>query len=220
MKRILFLGLFSIIMISVIYYMMRPNKVKDLPVINPVDVNKEMVDEELLRVGYGHTIGDFTFLNQEGKTVTDENVRGKVFVAEYFFTTCKTICPIMNSQMQRVHRTYKKNDDFRILSFSVDPEVDTVAQLKKYADRHSADGEKWFFLTGEKEKLYKLARTSFFVLKPSETENQGDVGSDFIHTNNFVLVDKQMRIRGYYDGTSSKEVDEMIEDIQLLLEEK
>jgi protein SCO1/2 len=125
----------------------------------------------------------------------------------------------MNVEMQRVHEAYKKNDEVSMLSFTVNPEIDTVEQMKRYADEHNADSKKWHFLTGEKDKLYELARKSFFVLKPAESENQGDVGSDFIHTNNFVLVDQKMRIRGYYDGTNSKEVDRLIKDIDLLLNE-
>lgn len=220
MKRILFLVVFFILGVTITYFMIKPSKEKSLPVINPVDVNKEMVDPELLRIGYGHKIGNFSFLNQDGKLVTQQDVKGKVFVAEYFFTTCGTICPIMNVQMQRVHKVYQGNKNVRILSFTVDPKVDTVAQMKRYAVAHGADAKSWFFLTGTQEKLYELARKSFFVLKPAETENQGDVGSDFIHTNNFVLVDKEMRIRGYYDGTNSKEVDELIGDIALLVKEK
>jgi protein SCO1/2 len=178
-----------------------------------------MVDPELLRIGYGHKVGDFSFLNQEGKMISLDDVRGKVFVAEYFFTTCGTICPIMNQQMQRVAQAYATENDFRILSFTVDPKTDTVEQMKRYATAHGADAKKWYFLTGSQEKLYALARKSFFVLKPAEAENQGDVGSDFIHTNNFVLVDKQLRIRGYYDGTNPKEIEGLIKDIALLLEE-
>lgn len=207
-------------MIPTIYFLMRPKEEKSLPIINPVDLNEEMVDPELLRVGYGHTIGLFSFQNQEGKTITENDVKGKIFVAEYFFTTCKTICPIMNDQMQRIHRKFKNNSNIRILSFTVDPKTDTVEQMKRYADSHKADPKSWFFLTGEKDKLYELARKSFFVLKPAEAENQGDVGSDFIHTNNFVLVDRKMRIRGYYDGTSTLEVEKLMSDIDLLLEEK
>lgn len=217
MNRIIFLAVFSIIMITVTYFFLRPEKEKKLPIINPVDLHEEMVDPELLRVGNGHTIGAFSFKNQDGKTITDSDVKGKVFVAEYFFTTCQTICPVMNVQMQRVHEKYKQNQNLRILSFTVDPETDTVEQMKRYAQAHNADSKSWFFLTGEKEKLYDLARKSFFVLKPAEAENQGDVGSDFIHTNNFVLVDQKMRIRGYYDGTSEKEVSKLIKDIDLLL---
>ena len=205
-------------MVTVIYLTNRPEE-KPLPVINPVDLNDEMVDPELLRVGYGHTIGKFSFQDQDGNTVTQEDVRGKVYVVEYFFTTCGTICPKMNKQMQRVHKAYKGNKNLNILSFTVDPKTDTVEQMKRYATQHGADASQWHFLTGNKDSLYRLARTSFFVLKPAEAENQGDVGSDFIHTNNFVLVDKQMRIRGYYDGTSAKEVDKLIHDIDHLLNE-
>lgn len=221
MKKILFFVVFLTVGISITYYLIQP-KPKPLPVINPVDLAPEMVDDELfeLRQGYGHTIGDFSLTNQEGKTITQDEIEGKVFVAEYFFTTCKSICPIMTAQMTRVHKVYTGNEDFRILSFTVDPDIDTVAQMKRYADRHNADPEYWHFLTGSKEELYRLARTSFFVLKPAEAENLGDAGSDFIHTNNFVLVDKQKRIRGYYDGTSSSSIDSLLVDIQILLDEK
>ena len=122
--------------------------------------------------------------------------------------------------MQRVNEHFRGNYDFKILSFTVNPEVDTVEQMKRYADAHNANPNHWHFLTGEKERLYHLARTSFFVLKPAEAQNLGDAGNDFIHTNNFVLIDKQKRIRGYYDGTSIKETDQMILDIEELMVEK
>ncbi len=219
MYRILFLIVFFIVGVTISYQYLKPSEKKKLPVINPIDISEEMVDPELLRIGYGHKIGDFSFLDQNGKTITQRDVKGKVFVAEYFFTTCQTICPIMNKQMQRVHEAYRKNNQVNILSFTVNPEIDTVEQMKRYADEHKADAKQWHFLTGEKDKLYELARKSFFVLKPAESQNLGDVGSDFIHTNNFVLVDQEMRIRGYYDGTNPKEVDRLIKDIDLLLNE-
>lgn len=220
-KTIIFLIGFSVVMISIIYYYQSENvkKPKPLPVLNPIDLNEEMVDPELLRIGYGHSIGDFNFTNQDGKSCTQKVIEGKVFVAEYFFTTCKTICPVMNSQMQRVNEKFKNNDNVQILSFTVDPENDTPEQLKRYAESHKAT-KNWHFLTGKKEKLYELARKSFFVLKPAAAVNQGDVGSDFIHTNNFVLVDKEKRIRGYYDGTNGKEIDQLMKDIDLLLVEQ
>ena len=219
MKRIIFLIIFCIVGISFTYYMIRPETEEKLPVINPIDLEDEMVDPELLRVGYGHRVGDFSFANQEGKTITQEDVKGNVFVVEYFFTTCKTICPVMNVQMRRVHEKFEKIKGFKILSFTVDPDTDDVAQMKRYADEHGASADSWHFLTGSRADLYRLARRSFFVLKPAEAENQGDVGSDFIHTNNFVLVDKKMRIRGYYDGTSAKEVDQLMHDIEILLKQ-
>ena len=211
---------FFIIGVSITYYLQMPQE-KLLPVINPVDLEEEMVDPSVLmeRKGYGHTIGDFSFLNQDGEIITQEDIEGKVFVAEYFFTTCLSICPIMNKEMQRVYSMYQSQEDFRILSFTVHPEGDTVAQMKRYADEHEA-GHRWHFLTGDKEELYSLARKSFFVLKPAEAENLGDAGSDFIHTNNFVLVDRQKRIRGYYDGTSPTSVDSLMTDIGRVLAEE
>lgn len=221
MKNKLFLLAIIVGGISLTYYLQNQPKEEKLPVINPTDLLPELVDPSILmeRKGYGHTIGDFSFLNQDSIVISQDDIDGKVFVAEYFFTTCTNICPIMNEQMQRVNEKYKSQDDFRILSFSVDPEVDTVAQMKRYADEHEA-GSKWYFLTGNKEELYGLARKSFFVLKPAEAENVGDVGSDFIHTNNFVLVDKQRRIRGYYDGLRPTAVDSLMVDIQKLLNEE
>jgi protein SCO1/2 len=216
MKRLLVLGIIAVAAISVAYYFLIPAE-PPLPVINPIDLEEEMVDPELLRKGYGHTIGDFSFVNQNGLTITQEEVKGKVYVAEYFFTTCGTICPKMNEQMKRVQMAYADNDDVRILSFTVNPEVDTVEQMKQYAEGHGAKDGQWHFLTGTREKLYELARKSFFILKPAEAQNLGDAGSDFIHTNNFVLVDREKRIRGYYDGTSEKEVSKLIKDMQRLL---
>ena len=219
MKRILFLLLFSTVFIGIIYYSNVSDNPKKLPVINPIDVNKEMVDPELLRLGYGHRIAHFRLTDQDGNSFSDKPLENKIYVAEYFFTTCRTICPLMNTQMARVQNAFSKETDVHLLSFTVDPEYDTPSVLKKYAYDHGAISGKWHFLTGSKKDLYTLARKSFFVLKPAEAINQGDVGSDFIHTNNFVLVDKQRRIRGYYDGTSAAAVDQLIVDIRILLNE-
>lgn len=199
------------------YNYLKPPAEKPLPIINPVDVKPEMVDRDLVRKGIGHTIEDFRFTDQDGKSFGLNNVKGKVFVAEYFFTTCGTICPRMTAQMERVQKHFAGNDKVAILSFTVDPENDSPEALKNYAKAHGADDSQWHFLTGKKEDLYRAARRSFFVLKPAEAQNQGDVGSDFIHTNNFVLVDQQLRIRGYYDGTSAEDVDVLMHDMERLL---
>lgn len=218
-----FIIIVAIVFASILtaYFMTKDNlEEKHLPILQPTDLKAEMVDESLLQKGMGHRIGDFSFLNQENETVSLADVKGKVFVVEYFFTTCGTICPRMTAQMERVQHKFSGNDDVKILSFTVNPDLDTVEVMKAYADKHHAESGQWHFLTGEKKDLYHLARTSFFVLKPAEAANLGDVGSDFIHTNNFVLIDQQLRIRGYYDGTSMQEVDVLMEDMQLLLEEK
>ncbi|MEZ4889897.1 MAG: SCO family protein [Crocinitomicaceae bacterium] len=217
MKSIVLIVIVAIIGITLFYVNNQPKEAQ-LPIYNPVDINPEVVDTSLQRVGIGHTIGDFSFTNQNGQTITRKDVDGKVYVVEYFFTTCGSICPIMNTQMQRVQKKYAQHDDFKILSFTVDPKNDTVAQMKRYAAQHHANDKQWWFLTGDKEQLYDLARKSFFVLKPAEAENVGDAGSDFIHTNNFVLIDKKQRIRGYYDGTNPQSVDSLITDIEKLFD--
>jgi protein SCO1/2 len=219
MKRVLFLIILFAICIPVGYLLIKPKDQKDLPIINPIDVQEEMVDPEMLRIGQGHTIGNFSFQNQDNKTITQKEVKGKIYVVEYFFTTCKSICPIMNHQMKRVQLAFKDNPNFKILSFTVDPDVDSVEQLKRYANSHNAVKNQWHFLTGKKDALYGLARKSFFILKPAEAANQGDVGSDFIHTNNFVLIDGRGRIRGYYDGTNKNEITTLIDDIKRLEKE-
>lgn len=218
MRVIAILGI-VVIGIAIAYYFTSTaaNK-KTLPVIQPRDLKAEMVNPDLLEVGIGHRIGDFSLLNQNGETITLEDIKGKVFVAEYFFTTCGTICPKMTAQMTRVQKKFKGNDAFKILSFTVNPEYDTVEIMNAYAEKHNAVQGQWHFLTGSKKELYDLARNSFFVLKPAEAANLGDAGSDFIHTNNFVLVDQELRIRGYYDGTDITEVNELMEDIQILLD--
>ena len=218
MYKIVILGVITVVGIFIGYYVSIQKK-ETLPVLNPNQLKPEMVDEELRNKGHGHRIESFELYNQDGKTITEDEVKGKVHVAEYFFTHCQSICPVMNKQMQRVHKKFKSNGDVKILSFTVDPENDTIQRMKWYANKHGASGDNWHFLTGEKDDLYRLARTSYFVLKPAEARNLGDAGSDFIHTNNFVLVDREMRIRGYYDGTKQAEVTKMMSDMELLLEE-
>jgi len=220
MKRLLFIGLLLLVVLPIGYYYLNPSRHEQpLPVINPVDVQEEMVDPEMLRIGKGHRVGTFRFENQDSQWISQKDMMGKVSVVEYFFTSCKSICPIMNTQMQRVQRKFANQPQVGIFSFTVDPEIDTIAQMKRYATAHQAKVGQWHFLTGAKSDLYRLARRSFFVLKPAEAQNLGDAGSDFIHTNNFVLVDKQLRIRGYYDGTNPKEVDRLLLHMQQLLDE-
>jgi protein SCO1 len=219
--RYLFLLVFFIFMVLLGTYILSPKNEAEQPlkVLNPNDINPELVDSLLHGIGHGHTIQNFSFTNQYGETISQKTVQGKVYVVDYFFTTCGSICPIMTGQMKRVQAAYLNNDDLLILSHSVWPEVDTVEQLLRYAKEKAVVKGKWHLLTGNKKHLYDLARKSYFVLKPAEAEDVGDGNSDFIHTNNFVLVDRKRRIRGYYDGTDSTEVSKLIRDIDLLLKE-
>lgn len=203
----------------VAYFMITDNlSQRILPIIQPTDLKPEMVAKEALNRGIGHRIGKFSFLNQDGGKTTLATVKGKIFVAEYFFTTCNNICPIMNREMTKVQERFKGNPNVKILSFTVDPETDSVPVMKAYAEKHHAVDGQWYFLTGNKDSLYYLARHSFFVLKPDEVKQKDGSFSPFIHTNNFVLVDRHLRIRGYYDGTDSTEVDQLMADIQLLID--
>jgi protein SCO1/2 len=159
----------------------------------------------------------FSFTDQEGKLITDKEVAGKVYIAEYFFTTCKGICPKMNSNLRKVYREYEKEPDFRILSHTVDPETDSVTRMKKYADSLGADPGKWWFLTGQKDSLYRMARGSYLLDDPKN--NEVNIKEQFIHTQFLALVDKSGRVRKIYDGLKKDELDELEKDIKSLLKE-
>jgi protein SCO1/2 len=166
-----------------------------------------------------HHIGAFSFTNQDGKTITNEDVKGKIYVVEYFFTTCKGICPKMNENMVKVYQAFRGDPDVLILSHTVDPKKDTVAAMKAYSNKFDADASQWMFLTGGKKELYDMARNSYLITAADDTATT-DIQSDFIHTNHFVLVDRLGRIRGhYYDGTDSKSIAQLINDIKDLKKE-
>jgi protein SCO1/2 len=167
----------------------------------------------------GHRVGSFSFVNQEGKTVTQADVDGKIRVVEYFFTTCKGICPKMNENMSKVYQAFQGNDKIMILSHSVDPIKDTVAAMKEYSLRFDADPKQWVFLTGDKKELYDMARNDYLVTATDDTATV-DIASDFIHTDRFVLVDDSGRIRGQYKGTDMGSVNQLIGDIKELLKEQ
>ncbi len=167
----------------------------------------------------GHVVGGFKFVNQDGDTITEKNVANKVLVVEYFFTTCKTICPKMNENMSKVYQEFRGNNKVAFLSHTVDPQTDTPAQLKRYAAKFEASSTQWHFLTGSKEDLYKKAIKDYLVTASETPED--DVSPTFIHTQNFVLVDKWGRVRGrYYDGTDVGEVNQLIGDIKNLIKEQ
>lgn len=167
----------------------------------------------------GHKVRNFSFTNQEGQPVTQDAVKGKIFVVEYFFTTCKGICPKMNENMSKVYQAFRGNDDVKILSHTVDPKKDTVAAMKEYSLRFDADPKQWAFLTGDKKELYDMARYSYLVTAVDDTATV-DIASDFIHTDRFVLVDREGRIRGQYEGTKDATVNLLITDIKELLKEQ
>ena len=185
-----------------------------LTVINPYDVNPKLVDSSLLHVRSGHTIGAFQFVNQYGDTITEGDLDNKIYVVNYFFTTCGSICPVMNDQMKRVQNEFKSDDWLMLMSHTVWPEGDSVSRLYDYALAYEAIPTKWWFLTGTKSDLYTMARKSYLIV-PDENDPDFDHGneSDFIHTENFVLIDPDKKIRGMYDGTNPDEIAELMKDI-------
>ena len=160
----------------------------------------------------------FSFTNQDGKSVTEKDVAGKVYVAEYFFTSCKGICPKMNNNMKLVYEEFKNQKDFLILSHTCDPDADSVAQMKHYADSMGVDTKKWIFLTGRKDSLYNMARVSYTIDDPAD--NLVNMDDDFMHSQLWALVDKKGDVRKIYDGLKESEVKELISDAKRLLKDK
>lgn len=198
----------SVVILYLFYNALQPKKI--LPVYQPSMVNPELVDSTLQEIRKYHTIADFSLTNQNGETITQEDYADKIYIADFFFTTCPTICPIMTKNMASIQN--QLGDEVLLLSHSVTPEIDSVAQLKKYALEKGVDDTKWNLLTGDKKQIYELARKSYLAVK-----TDGDGGPyDMIHTENFILVDKQRRIRGFYDGTKMEEIEKLMKDLAVL----
>ena len=221
MKKLLliFLILALAILIATLMISKAQNK-KTLPVLNPCNVNPILVDSAIKRKCTGHKIGNFSFVNQDSNIVTQSYIENKIAIVDFFYVSCPSICPVMTSQIKRVHdyNFGPSNDDVVLLSHTVWPEMDSVSVLNEYANRYGAKSSRWSFLTGDKKELYTMARKQYLAVPDIADQNFNHGGeADFIHTENVVLIDRKARIRGYYDGTSAKEISQLIEDIKFLL---
>ncbi len=205
------MGCLSAIIMIAFYFALRDKKV--LPIHQPSNFNVELVDPSIQHVRKYHTIKDFELINQNGDTITQKNYKDKIYVADFFFTTCATICPVMTKNMAKIQKEILNDDDIMLLSHTVTPKIDTVAQLKRYAIEKGVNDTKWNLVTGDKKQIYDLARKSYLAVKAT---GDGDYG--MIHTENFILIDKEKRVRGTYDGTSDEEIKELLEDIRILKE--
>lgn len=200
----------SVIIITVIYSILKPTP--KLPVYQPDMVNIELVDSTVQYVRKYHKIADFELVNQNGDTITQEDYENKIYVADFFFTTCLTICPVMTDHMRKIQERLLDDPEVLLLSHTVFPVADSVPVLKKYALEKGVIDEKWNLVTGDKKHIYDLARKSYLASK-----TDGDGGPyDMIHTENFVLVDKSRRIRGFYNGTDPEAIEELLNDIEIL----
>ena len=208
---VLFFIVFGAIAVSGFVWVLTPKQI--LPVYQPAMIDPKLVDESIQFVKKYHTIAPFTMTNQNGQTITEKDYENKVYVADFFFTTCPSICPIMTKNMFSLQEKLKtKYPEVKLLSYSVTPEIDTIEQLKRYAVENKVDDKIWNLVTGDKKEIYNLARKSYLVV-----QNDGNGGPhDMIHTENFVLIDKENRVRGYYDGTDINEMDRLIIEIGML----
>lgn len=189
------------------------SKTQTLPIYNPSDFNPELVDKSLQSKNKNHKVSDFSLINQNGETITQKAYENKIYIVDFFFTRCPSICPIMTNNMVKIQNAYINNEDVMLLSLSVTPTIDSVSVLRDYANQKGVIDSKWNITTGNKKHIYNLARKSYFAA----VEN-GDGGlQDFIHTPHFVLIDKEKQIRGLYDGTNDQETERIIKDITKLI---
>jgi protein SCO1/2 len=219
-----FILLFLIVSIAIffgIYSLQTPEKM--LPIYSPQDVNPELVDSTVQHIGNDHKIANFSFTNQNGKIISQKEYENTIYVADFFFTTCPTICPKMTNNMVWLQNQLKKYPNIKLLSFSVTPDIDTPAVLKKYALEKGVDDTRWNLVTGDKSAIYYLARKSYLAVKTGKPEELYDM----VHTENFILIDKNKRIRGFYDGTNldrpsedgqTKNMQQLLSDIIWLVE--
>jgi protein SCO1/2 len=200
----------SAIILALFYSALKPKKM--LPIYNPSMVNPELVDSTVQYISKYHTISDFSFTNQNGKIITQKDYEGKIYVADFFFTTCGSICPKMTTNLAVIQKEIINNPKVMLLSHTVFPETDSVSVLKKYALKNGVLDNKWNLVTGDKKQIYTMARKSYLAVKLGKPNELYDM----VHTENFVLVDSKRRVRGFYDGTKEEDIQRLIEDINFL----
>ena len=210
---ILSIAVVSIAAILMFYNVLKPEE--KLPIYQPNMVSFQLVDSTVQHVKRFHKIKDFSLVNQNGEKITNENYRDKIYIADFFFTTCQGICPIMKENMIILQDEYKDDDQVYLLSHTVTPEIDTKEVLKKYSLEKGVIDSKWNLVTGDKKQIYNLARKSYLVAEDIEESKLFEM----IHTENFVLVDPERRIRGFYDGTDQESMNALIYDIKVLKKE-
>lgn len=210
--KILAITLFVISAVAMTFIYNLQKAPLSLPIYQPNMLSKSLVDTSVQYVRTFHTIPDFKLVNQNGDTITQTDYKGKIYVADFFFTTCQSICPKLTGSMKRVQDATSDDDEIKLISHSVTPRIDSVAQLKRYAKKHGVIDSKWNLVTGPKKEIYDLARKAYCVAK-----TKGDGGKyDMIHTENIALIDREKRIRGFYDGTDPKDIDKLLDDIKIL----
>ncbi len=223
MKRVLIVFIIFLTGAGIIIYLnLDWQNNRKLPVFQPNDINPELVDSLLHGRGRGinggdHCISNFELTDQLNQKISKKLLYNKIVVANFFFVSCPSICPKMTQNLLTIHRQYIEDSSLLILSHTVWPEVDQVPLLFSYAEKYDVNHNSWRFLTGKKEELYRLARQDYLAAPDINDPNfQHGSDADFIHTENIILLDTKQRIRGYYNGTDSLEMDRLLEDIEIL----
>ncbi|MEA1882708.1 MAG: SCO family protein [Candidatus Marinimicrobia bacterium] len=214
MKKIIIMSVIGISVVFAFFLNVETEPFR-LPIYHPSDIDPDWVDGNQKYKGQIHKIPDFSFTDQNGDEITNKTMDGKIYVADFFFTTCPGICPTLTKHMSKVQAAFKGDADLKIISHTVHPENDSVAVLKAYGEMHNIDNKQWYLVTGEKAELYGIARGGYFSISKIAEK----IENAFIHTENFILVDNERRIRGIYNGTIAHEVNRLIEDIDLLKKE-
>lgn len=191
------------------------SKNERLPVLGRREIKNVSVEGGIKADTIFHTISDFSFTNQDGDIVTQDTFKDKIYIADFFFTTCPTICPIMKTQMLRVYEKYKDSPDILILSHTIDPKHDSVAVLHEFAEKLGVSSNTWHFVTGDQDEIYDIGQNSYMVTAREDLDEPGG----YLHSGAFLLIDKERRVRGIYDGTKAEKVDILMKDIEKLREE-
>lgn len=205
---------FALAIIFCLVYSCSPRK-KTLPILGRKEIKNVEFDGKIKADTIYHTIPDFSFTNQDGDEVTQDTFKDKIYIADFFFTTCPTICPIMKTQMLRVYEKYAANPEVLILSHTIDPKYDTVEVLHEFADRLGVSSDTWHFVTGDQDEIYEIGQESYMVTAREDPDEPGG----YLHSGAFLIIDKQRRIRGIYDGTKPEKVDILMKDVDILLKE-
>jgi protein SCO1/2 len=213
MKNLIIITLSFLVLLSCESAKDASKEKEEFPIMGRKQYIDRMVNGETVTDTLDHTIPDFNLVNQDSNWVSSEDFEGKIYVADFFFTSCPTICPTMKKEMLRVYQAFKDNPQVALLSHTIDPEYDTVALLKDFAQKLDVEAPKWQFVTGDKAEIYELGQKGYMV---TAMEDENEVGG-FIHSGAFILVDKDRHIRGVYDGTQTVDVDRLINDIPRLL---
>lgn len=210
-KFFILIALLSALIVFLFYRALTPKKT--LPIYSPADVNPELVDSLVEHIKINHKIADWEFTNQNGKKISHKEYENKIYVADFFFTTCPTICPTMTDNMVWLQDQIKDFPDVMLLSHSVTPDIDTPEVLKQYAVEKGVNDSIWNLVTGNKKDIFYIARQSYLAVKTGSPDELYDM----VHTENFILVDKKRRIRGFYDGTKKEDMQKLLEDISFLV---